>query len=85
MDKVRTFEYSDIKYDLIPFLLLNNKYDIENYYGSSRGYQVKFDNHTTKPAIYNIESDQNEIGLSDLDDDFNISKVEYIELQIKLN
>jgi hypothetical protein len=37
------------------------------------------------PAIYNIESDQNEIGLSDLDDDFNISKVEYIELQIKLN
>jgi hypothetical protein len=81
------FEYSDIKYDLIPFLiLLNNKYDILNYYGSSRGYQVKFDNHTTtKPAIYNIESDQNEIGLSDLDDDFNISKIEYIELQIKLN
>jgi hypothetical protein len=34
--QVRTF-YSDIKYDLIPFLiLLNNKYDIENYYGSSR-------------------------------------------------
>jgi hypothetical protein len=84
------FEYSDIKYDLIPFLiLLNNKYDIEKYYGNSSdkdGYQVKFDNHTTtKPAIYNIESDQNEIGLSDLDDDFNISKIEYIELQIKLN
>ena len=84
------FEYSDIKYDLIPFLvLLNNKYGILKYYGSSSdkdGYQVKFDNHTaTKPAIYNIESDPYRIGLSDLDDDFNISKIEYIELQIKLN
>jgi hypothetical protein len=84
------FEYSDIKYDLAPFLiLLNNKYGILKYYGSSSdkdGYQVKFDNHTaTKPAIYNIESDPYRIGLSDLDDDFNISKIEYIELQIKLN
>jgi hypothetical protein len=84
------FEYSDIKYDLIPFLvLLNNKYVILKYYGSSSdkdGYQVKFDNHTaTKPTIYNIESDPYRIGLSDLDDDFNISKIEYIELQIKLN
>lgn len=78
------FEFSDVKYDLIPFLIsLNKKYEVNKY---KSGYQVKFDNHTTKkPAIYNIESNVQDIGLCDLDDDFNISKIEFIELQIKKN
>lgn len=78
------FEFSDIKYDLIPFLIsLNKTYEVVKY---KSGYQVKFDNHTTKkPAIYNIESNDKDIGLCDLDEDFNISKIEFIELQIKSN
>lgn len=78
------FEFSDIKYDLIPFLILLNKtYEVTKY---KSGYQVKFDNHTTtEPAIYNIDSDEHNVGLCDFDDDFNISKIEFIELRIKQN
>lgn len=38
---------------------------------------------TKKPARYNIESNDQDIGLCDLDDDFNISQVEFVELRIK--